>query len=155
MIERAKLQTQKDQATSNIIPLILRYNCTFPDIKGTVNKHWDILKINRDFYSLQTKQISERYFWQENNPQQKKTTINHSGYSKPCIPKLNNLCCTQMHSTITFRGTVTHKSFKIYNKLNCKSKYLKYLVECVLCNKQYTNKSEIIFKAKQPSKICK
>ena len=48
-IERADLPNQEKQATSKRIPLILTYNCTLPDIKKAVNKHWDILKINRDF----------------------------------------------------------------------------------------------------------
>ena len=45
----------------------------------------------------------------------------------------------------TFRSTVTHKTFKIFNELNCKSKYLMYLMKCVLCNKQYTGTSETAF----------
>ena len=39
----------------------------------------------------------------------------------------------------------THESFKIYNKLNCKSKYLIHTMKCVFCNKQYTGKSETTF----------
>ena len=66
-------------------------------------------------------------------------------YLKPCNSNLNNLCCTQVQSTNTFRGVVTHKTFKIYNKLNCKSKYLIYLMEWVLCNKKSTGKSEATF----------
>ena len=64
---------------------------------------------------------------------------------KPCNSNLNNLCCTQVQSINTFRITVTYKTFKIYNKLNCKSKCLIYLMECVLCNKQYIGKSETTF----------
>ena len=59
--------------------------------------------------------------------------------------KLNNLCCTQVQSTDFFRNIVTRKTFKIYNKLSCKSKYLIYLMECVLCKEQYTGKSETTF----------
>ena len=36
--------------------------------------------------------------------------------------------------------------FKIYNKRNCKSNYLIYLMKFVLCNKNYTGKSEAILK---------
>ena len=71
--------------------------------------------------------------------------IDPNGYWKPCNSKLNNLCCTQVQSTNTFKNTVTHKTFKMYNKLNCKSKYLIYLMECMLYNKQYTGKSETTF----------
>ena len=53
-IERDHLLNQKKQATSNRIPLILIYNRTLPDIKRAVNKHWDMLKINRDFEQVYT-----------------------------------------------------------------------------------------------------
>ena len=76
-----------------------------------------------------------------NNRKQLRQNINHNGYVKPCNFKLNNLCCTQVQSTSTFRNTVTCKTFKTHNKLNCKSKYLIYLMEYVLCNKQYTDKN--------------
>ena len=56
-----------------------------------------------------------------------------------------NLCCTQVQSKNTFRSTVTHKAFKICIKLNCESKYLVLLMECVFCNKQDTGKSETTF----------
>ena len=49
MTEKAHLLNQRKQATSNRIPLILTHNRTLPDIKIAVNKHWDILKINRAF----------------------------------------------------------------------------------------------------------
>ena len=52
------------------------------------------------------------------------------------------------HSGTTYavhKSTVTHKAFKIYNKPNCKCKSLIYVMEFMLCNKQYTCKSEITF----------
>ena len=53
--ERAYLLNQKNKATLNRIPLILTYNRTLPDIKRAVNKHWNILKRNRDFEQVFTK----------------------------------------------------------------------------------------------------
>ena len=60
----------------------------------------------------------------------------------PSNSKLNSPCFTQVQSTNTFRSTVTHKIFKIYNKLNCKSKYLIDLPECVLA----TNNTQVNLK---------
>ena len=51
----------------------------------------------------------------------------------------------KVQSRNTFRSTVTQKTFKIYNKLNCKSRYLIYLMEFVVCSKQYSGKSETAF----------
>ena len=133
------------------------YNRTLPDIKRAVNKHWGILKVNRDFEQDFTK-LPIIAFRRNRNLRDifgKKTIINNrtqicksnnkNGYSKPCNSKLKNLCCTHVQSTSTFRSTVTHKTFKICNKLNYKSKCLIYQIKFVLCNKQYTGKSETTF----------
>ena len=53
-IERTYLLKQKKQVTSNSIPLILTYNSTHPGLKRAVNKHWDILKIRKDFEQVFT-----------------------------------------------------------------------------------------------------
>ena len=37
------------------------------------------------------------------------------------------------------------KSYHIFNKLNCKSNYLIYLMEYILCERQYIDKSETAF----------
>ena len=124
-IERTHLLNQKNQPTSKIISLILRYNRTLPDIKRAVNKHWDILKINRDFEQFFT-EASIIAFIRIGNVQdilgtktliskrkQVCQNIDHNNYSKPWNSKLNNLCCTPVQPRNTFRSTVTHKSFKI------------------------------------------
>ena len=155
--EGAHLLNQKKQATSNRIPLILTYNGTLPDIERAVNKLWDILKINRDFEQVFAElpiiAVRRNRNLQDilgkktiiNNRKQLRQSTNQNGYSKPCNSKSNNLCCTHVQSTSTFRSTVTFKTFKIYNKFNCRSKYPIYLKECVLCDKQYTGKPETAF----------
>ena len=120
----------------------------------TRNKHWYILKTNRDFEQVFTELPIIAFRPNRNlqhiigkettikNKKQLRQSINQNGYSKPWNSKLNNPCCTQVQSKNTFRSTATHKTFKIYN-----SKYQIYLMECVLCNKQYSGKSETAFKA--------
>ena len=156
-IERAHLLNQKKQAASNRIPLNLTYNRTNPGIKTAINKHWDILKINRDFEKVFTELPIIAFRRNRNlldilvkktvinNRKQLRQNINQYGYSKPCNSKLKNLCCTQVQSRNSFRSIVTHKTFKKYNNLDDKSKYLIYLTEGVLCNKQHTGKSETAF----------
>ena len=110
------------------------YNRTLPDIKRAVNKHWDfeevfaetaiiVIRRNRNLQDILGKKtivINKTHLRQN---------IDQNIYSKPCNSKLNNSCYTQVQSTNTFKSTVTHKTFKIYNKLNCKSKYLIFLME--------------------------
>ena len=88
-----------------------------------------------------------------NNRKQICQNINQNVYLKSCNSKLNNLCCMQVLSISTFSSTVTPKTFKIYHKLNCKSKSLMYLMKCVLCNNQCTGKFETTFEVTlSPSK---
>ena len=61
----------------------------------------------------------------------------------PCLSKTGNLCCSQLTSTRTFISQQTKRKFKIYHKVNCKSEYVIYLMECALCNKQYIEKQRL------------
>ena len=61
------------------------------------------------------------------------------------MPKTGNLCCKQVKRANAFSNTVTEMTNNIYNKLNCKSNYLICIVECTLCKRQYTGKSETAF----------
>ena len=75
-IERVHRLNQKKQVTSNRIPLILTYNITLPDVKRAVNKHRDMLKINKDFEQVFTElhiiafRQNRKHFWLKNNCQQ-------------------------------------------------------------------------------------
>ena len=136
-------------------PLTLTYNRTLPNVKEAVRKHWNILQINNEFKNvfpepaimcfLRNKNL--KYFlWTKtvvNNKAQKVILSNRKGYSIPCHSKPGNLWCKQVEHTNTFSSTVTKMTCNIYNKLNCKSSYLIYLMECTLW--QHTGKSETAF----------
>ena len=62
-----------------------------------------------------------------------------------CLSETGNLCYSQLTSTMTFISQQTKRKFKIYHKVNCKSEYDIYLMECTLCNKQYLGKPETAF----------
>ena len=66
-----------------------------------------------------------------NNKVPKIKTTNKKGYLKPCYSKTGSLFGKYFNQTNTFLSTVTKKTYKIYNKLNCKSNYLIYLMECI------------------------
>ena len=48
-IERTQLLNREKHTKSNRTSIILPYNRTLLDTKKAINKHWDILKTNRDF----------------------------------------------------------------------------------------------------------
>ena len=49
------------------------------------------------------------------------------------------------YSTTTFKSNQTNKTFKIYQRVNYKSSFVIYLLECYNCNIQYVAKSETPF----------
>ena len=80
-----------------------------------------------------------------NNKAQNVILSNRKEYPIPCHSKTGYLCCKQVKHSNKFSSTVTKSTYNISNKLNCKSSYLIYLMECTLCKWQYTGKSEIEF----------
>ena len=64
------------------------------------------------------------------------------GWCSPCNTRRNNLCCSQIGDTNKFQSNVTKEKFKIFHRVNCRSKFVIYLLECILCKIQYVGKSE-------------
>ena len=56
-----------------------------------------------------------------------------------------SLCCKQVIDTSTFESYQTRQLYTIVHKLNCKSKFIIYLIECALCKIRYLAKAEIAF----------
>ena len=80
-----------------------------------------------------------------NNEKLIKTKNNH--HTGKCVPcnATRCLCCQQLISTTTFKSNQTNKTFKIQHRVNCKSSFVIYLLECYICNIQYVGKSETPF----------
>ena len=67
--------------------------------------------------------------------------------SKSCnTTNKSSLCYTQVVNTKFFKSYQTKKTFKIFHELNCKSRFVIYLMECTLCKIQFIGKAETSFK---------
>ena len=73
---------------------------------------------------------------------------NRKGKCEPCNTSKPSLCCKQVIDTSTFRSYQTQQLYTIFHKLNCKSKFIIYLMECALCKVQYIEKAETTFNIK-------
>ena len=51
----------------------------------------------------------------------------------------------QVVNTNTFKSNQRKRVFNIYHTIRCKSQWITYLLECILCNNQYVGKSENSF----------
>ena len=70
---------------------------------------------------------------------------NIKGKCEPCNTSKPSLCCKQVIDTSTFRSYETQLLYTIYRKLNCKSKFIIYLMEYALCKVHYVGKAETAF----------
>ena len=67
------------------------------------------------------------------------------GKCSPCLSKTGNLCCSQLTTTATFISQQTKQKIEIYLKVDCRSEYVIFLMECTLCSKQYVGKTGTVF----------
>ena len=63
----------------------------------------------------------------------------------PCSSTRPLLCCTQVLNAQTFTNQQTKRTLNIFQRLTCKSQYLIYLIECILCKILCVGKSETPF----------
>ena len=155
--EREQLFKEKKKETARNIPLLLKYNRTLPKIKEIVMKHWHLLHINPNLAEIfqstpilvfcRNKNLRDIIGTKliENGKVRRKFTNKIQGKCTPCLANNRTLCCKQIVHTTTFRSNQTNRIFQIYHNLNCKSKYVIYLLECTKCKIQYVGKAETEF----------
>ena len=116
-------------------------------MRKTINKHWNVLQINPKLQeAFQNKPFVT--FKRNKNLQEiiaghtikngkvfKVHSKNRKGKCEPCNTSKPSLCCKQVIDTSTFRNYQTQQLYTIFHKLNWKSKFIIYLMECV-CIKQ-------------------
>ena len=169
-MDRQKLLKDKIRKWINRIPLALTLNRTLSNVKTTITNTWNFFHINQEFkYVFQGHQEFKYVF--EGQPilafrrnknlydllecyniedrklqrQSKKNTI---GFSTTCFSKSGNMCCKHFLHMQSFKSSVTHQTFHIFDDLDCKSKLLVYLMECRICRMEYVWKSKIEFNFK-------
>ena len=120
-------------------------------------KHWHLLHINPNLAEIfqnspifafrRNKNLRDIIGTKliENGKVKRKFTNKIQGKCTPCLENNRALYCKQVVHTITFRSNQTNRIFQIYHNLNCKSKYVIYLLECTKCKIQYVGKAETEF----------
>ena len=127
-----------------------------PNLKEIIGKHWDILNINPDY--RETFETPPIIAFQINTSLKQiigTNIIRNRKYLKPAnfsskrkcslVTVRKTMCCKQVNTTRTFTSNQTNEIFNSYHKLNCKSKYVIYLLECSICKIQFVGKSETPF----------
>ena len=136
---------------------MLKYNRTLPKLKEIVIKHWYLRHINPNLAEIFQNPPILTFRRNKNlrhiigtkvieNDKVKRKFINKiQGKCTPCLANNRTLCCKQVVHATTFRSNQTNRIFQIYHNLNCKSKYVIYLLVCTKCKIQYVGKAETEF----------
>ena len=78
------------------------------------------------------------------NGKVKRNFINKvQGKCAPCLANNRTLCWEKVANTATFSSNQTIRTFQINHNLNCKNKYVMYLLECTKCKMQYLEKLKL------------
>ena len=153
-LDRKQLPHQQKRHDKQCIPLSITYSWALPNLKDILTKHWHILQANqsckktfstfpiiafRKGTSLKQTVGSNTI---HNNEKLIKTKNNH--HTGTCVPcnSTRCLCCQQLISTTATKVIKPKTPFKIYHRLNYKSSFIIYLLECYICNIQYVGKSK-------------
>ena len=156
-LDRKQLLHQQKRHDKQCIPLSVTYSRSLPNLKDIITKHWHILQANQScketFSTLpiiafrkgtSLKQIIGTNTIHNNEKLIKTKNNHHTGKCIPCN-STSSLCCQQLISTTTSKSNQNNKTFKIYHRVNCKSSFVIYLLECYIYNIQYVDKSETPF----------
>ena len=156
-LNRDSLLEEKTRNNEPNIYLSVTYSRALPNLKEVMLKHWHILKVNPMFEKIfekppllsfrRNKNLKDLIGSNviENGKIKKRVTPKIKGKCSPCFSSKKNLCCNQIKDTTTFQSNQTKKIFDIYHNVNCKSKHIIYLLECLQCKIQYVGKSETEF----------
>ena len=128
-----------------------------PKIREIINKHWHILNINNTFANVFEgtpviafrKNTLARHIIVTNtiSHNQRFPKVKQNVTNRECIPCSTSRClsCQQIIANTTFGSIKTKEKCNIYHKIFCKSYYVIYLLECLLCKIQYVRMSETPF----------
>ena len=160
-IKKANAKSQHDtltckaQKTNKHIPLTTTFNPTLPEIINILTSNWNILQIIPEVKECfseppiisyrRSKTVRDMIGSNEiiNNKVRRNFKLNkhHSiTFCKPCNTK-GCLCCNQLKCTSELKSSITNRTYKIFHEINCKSKFVTYLLECKQCKLQYIGKS--------------
>ena len=120
-------------------------NHFYPNISKVIKKYWSLPAINESLKVIFDCQ------WVTAFRQNKGIDIGRQilklkpGKDFLCLKNLRSLCCKQVRETAAIKSQQTKKIYKIFHNVNCASRYVIYLMEGILCNKQNVGKAGISF----------
>jgi Reverse transcriptase (RNA-dependent DNA polymerase)/GIY-YIG catalytic domain len=151
-ISEIKNMTQDDallcntvKEKKNVIPFVVEYNTSLPNIGQILHKYWDLLKLSP--------KTSVKYVHSFNpimaykRPKNLKDFLVKSRLDSP-LPYTSKKCnrprcshCSKIVITDEFKSSVNSNRFKLKCNADCSTKDVIYLITCKKCAKQYVGQT--------------
>ena len=134
-----------------------KFTILLPNISNIVQNNWNILNISTTLTGLLQEEPNRAFKRNRSLKELIGSNCNKNGKVKgvkntfaigkcsPFLSKTGDLWWSQLTSGTTLISQQTKRKFKIYHKVNSKSEYVIYLIECILCNEQYLGRAETAF----------
>ena len=123
-----------------------------------IQKHLNLLEIKeslKEIFNCQTltafrqnknlKELMGSNKIEKNKTRKRQIQKLKPGKCSPFLTNIKSFCCKQVRKTTSFKSQQTKKMHKIFHNINCASSYVIYLIEFILCSKQYVGKAETSF----------
>jgi len=138
----------KVDSTKEVIPFVVEYNRSLPQIGYTINKYWDLLSLS-DSDSVKHVHTFKPVVAYKRPRNLKDSLVKTNFASKEHNSFSSNKCsrkrcshCPNIIETNTFRSSQNAKIFNVKSNMNCSSKDVIYLIECKKCKMQYVGQTK-------------
>ena len=151
-VARDDLLQEKDKKTKDPkrIPLILTYNRFLLNLRTVLRTSKNLRELCQEHPITafkRNKNLKEIVGGTciKNSKVKKFNIPSRTGKCTPCLSGAGTLCFNQVLTTNTIINQQTKRTFNIFFNLNCKSEYVIYVMECILCKMQYVGKVETVY----------
>ena len=139
------LQSSEKSSSKNLIPFVVEYNPSLPNIGLIINKYWDLLQLSQ---KGSVKYVHDyKPILAFKRPKNLRDFLVHSSFkdkeshfSQSCDRRRCSHCKNIIHTDV-FTSNCTPNTFNLRFSTDCTSQNVIYLIECKRCNMQYVGQT--------------
>ena len=131
------------EKNSDVIPFVVTYNPSLPNIGHVINKYWDLLKLSKS-ENVQCVYKQFKPIIAYKRPYNLRNHLVRSDFSSQNISFVSSACnrsrcshCKNIKVDSSFTSNVTGDSYCLRHNTNCRTNDVIYAISCKKCNIQY------------------
>ena len=144
-----------NNSQENNLFMVTTYNPALPNLRQTIDKHWDILELNDSLSHIHQSKLVIGY----RRPKNLGDTLVHAelNYFRPTTVDMASLQCKSqgrcrycplLNPSGRIESTQTRRKYRSPSHFTCCSNNLIYLITCTVCNKQYVGETKNAIKTR-------